>query len=93
MKKIFFITLIFCLFFLTGCSSYNEKSIVKELNKKLNKIASYHIEGDMEIYNGDDVYKYDIKSSYENDNYRVSLTNKANNHEQIILRNSDGVYV
>ena len=93
MKKIFFISLIFCLFFLTGCSSYNEKNIIKELNKKLNKIASYHIEGDMEIYNGDDVYKYDIKSSYENDNYRVSLTNKANNHEQIILRNSDGVYV
>ena len=93
MKKIIFTLLIFCLFFLTGCSKYNEKSIVKDINKKLNNLTSYHIEGSMEIYNGDDVYKYDVKSSYENDNYRVSLTNKSNNHEQIILRNSDGVYV
>ena len=94
MKKLFFIGVILCLLFLTtGCGSYSEKSIVKDINKKLNKISSYHIEGNMEIYNGDDVYKYDVKSSYEKDKYRVSLTNKSNNHEQIILRNDDGVYV
>lgn len=93
MKKIFFIGLIFSLFFLTGCGKYTEKTIVKELNKKVNSITGYHVQGSMEIYNGDDAYKYDVTSSYENDNYRVSLINKANNHEQIILRNSDGVYV
>ena len=93
MKKIFFIGLIFSLFFLTGCGKYTEKTIVKELNKKVNAITGYHVQGSMEIYNGDDAYKYDVTSSYENDNYRVSLINKANNHEQIILRNSDGVYV
>ena len=93
MKKLFFIGVILSLLFLTGCGAYNEKSIVKDINKKLNKINSYHIEGNMEIYNGDDVYKYDVKSSYEKDKYRVSLTNKSNNHEQIILRNDDGVYV
>lgn len=93
MKKIFFISLIISLFFLTGCGKYTEKTIVKDLNKKINAITGYHIEGSMEIYNGDDAYKYDVTSSYENDNYRVSLINKANNHEQIILRNSDGVYV
>lgn len=93
MKKIFFTGLILSLFFLTGCGKYTEKTIVKDINKKLNQISSYHIEGKMEIYNGDDVYKYDVKSSYENDNYRVSLTNNSNNHEQIILRNDDGVYV
>ena len=93
MKKIFFIVIIFCLFTLTGCGKYNEKSIVKEINKKINSITGYQLEGDMEIYNGEDVYKYDVISSYENDCYRVSLTNKANNHEQIILRNADGVYV
>ncbi|MBO5183546.1 MAG: hypothetical protein J6B64_04005 [Bacilli bacterium] len=93
MKKIFFTGLILSLFFLTGCGKYTEKSIVKDLNKKINQVTGYHIEGNMEIYNGEDVYKYDIASSYENDCYRVSLINKANNHEQIILRNSDGVYV
>lgn len=93
MKKIFFIGLILSLFFLTGCGKYTEKSIVKDLNKKINAVTGYHIEGNMEIYNGEDVYKYDVTSSYENDCYRVSLTNKANDHEQIILRNADGVYV
>ena len=94
MKKNFLTFLIFCLILLTsGCTKYNEKSIVKDINKKLNNLNSYHIEGRMEIYNGEDVYKYDVKSSYEDNNYRVSLTNKANDHEQIILRNSDGVYV
>ena len=33
---------------------------------------------------------YHIKKK---DNYKVSLVNTVNNHEQIILRNSDGVYV
>jgi len=93
LKKIFFIGLIFSLLFLTGCGKYTEKSIIKDINKKFNSISGYHIEGNMEIYNGDDVYKYDVKSSYENDNYRVSLTNKSNDHEQIILKNDDGVYV
>ena len=93
MKKKILIGLIFGLFFLTGCGKYNEKDIVKDINKKYNNINSYHIEGNMEIYNGEDVFKYKVKSSYNNDNYRVSLTNKSNDHEQIILRNSDGVYV
>ncbi len=93
MKKIFLTALFLSLFLLTGCGKYNEKTIVKDLNKKINATTGYHIEGTMEIYNGEDVYTYDVESSYENDNYRVSLTNQLNNHEQIILRNADGVYV
>ena len=48
----------------------------------------------MEIINNEDVYKYDVKVSFkEEDYYRVSLKNESNNHEQIILKNDDGVYV
>ena len=93
MKKKIIVGLLICSFLLTGCGKYNQKTIIKYINKKIIAISGYHIEGSMEIYNGDDVYKYDVKSSYENNNYRVSLINKANNHEQIILRNDDGVYV
>ncbi len=93
MKKVFILSLFLSLFFLTGCGKYDEKSIVKDLNKKINQITGYHIEGIMQIYNAEDAYTYDVESSYENNNYRVSLTNQMNNHEQIILRNSDGVYV
>ena len=47
-----------------------------------------------DIVNNEDIYTYDVKVSYaKKDNYKVELVNTVNNHEQIILRNSDGVYV
>ena len=92
MKKIFLI-LFLSLFILCGCSRYNESTIKNDLNKKINGIKGYHLVGKLDIYNGDNTYKYDVESSYYKDNYRVSLINKKNNHEQIILRNDDAVYV
>ena len=44
--------------------------------------------------NNEDSHKYNIDVAYkEEDNFRVSLKNKTNNHEQIILKNSEGVFV
>lgn len=92
MKKIMMI-LCFCLL-LSGCGSYSVKDAQKDLERKINNLKSYNLIGYMEIINNDDVYKYDVDVSYKkNDNFRVSLKNKTNNHEQIILKNSDGVYV
>ena len=79
---------------LTGCGKYNVKDAQKDLEKKINNLKGYSLNGVMEIVNNDDVYKYDVDVSYgKKDKYRVSLKNKTNNHEQIILKNSDGVYV
>ncbi len=92
MKK-FGLFLIMCLF-LVGCGNYTTKSFSKDFEKKVNKLNGYNISGVLEIKNNDDVYKYDVEVSYKkNDKYRVSLKNQTNNHEQIILRNKDGVYV
>lgn len=92
MKKI---CLILCVCFLmVGCGKYTVKDAEKDLEKKINKLNGYNLTGEMEIINNDDVYKYDVDVSYsKNDKFRVSLKNKTNNHEQIILKNSDGVYV
>ena len=50
--------------------------------------------GVLEIINNEDTYTYDVNVSYkEKENFRVSLKNQVNNHEQIILKNNDGVYV
>ena len=77
----------------TGCGS-NKKDIVNELIKKLEKIDGYHITGVLEVTNNESIYKYDISVSYEEkDNYKVDLKNQTNDHEQIILKNSSGVYV
>lgn len=92
MKK-FLIILCFCLF-ISGCGKYTVKDAEKDLENKINKLKSYNLTGEMEIINNDDIYKYNVDVSYsKNDKYRVSLKNKTNNHEQIILKNSDGVYV
>jgi len=83
----------FCLL-LSGCGNYTVKDAQKDLEKKLDNLNGYNLSGQMEIINNDDVYKYDVDASYsKKDKFRVSLKNKTNNHEQIILKNSDGVYV
>jgi len=95
LKKLFLIISIFVFTLaLTGCGKYNASKIVKELSNDIKNIDAYYLQGTMDIYNNEDVYSYDVKVSYQkDDNYRVSLTNQLNNHEQIILRNNEGVYV
>ena len=94
MKKIFKILILATIFLITGCTSKNNTGILKTLEKKLNDSKSYYAEGTMEIINNEDSYKYDVKVSYQKqDYYKIELINKLNNHEQVILRNDDGVYV
>ena len=95
MKKILYTFLaFFCAICLTGCGKETEKTIVDKLSDKLNKTSGYKLEAEMELINNEDSYMYDVTVSYmKKDYYRVSLRNKTNNHEQIILKNDDGVYV
>ena len=94
MKKICVVFLIALVILTTGCGKKGEKDIVNDLEDKINKLKSYKMDGSLEIVNNDDVYNYDISSSYKkNDLYKISLTNTANDYEQIILKNDDGVYV
>lgn len=79
---------------LVGCMKYGEKDVVKDLSKKIEKLDGYYLNGELQIINNEDSYLYDVEVAYEkDDNFRVSLKNKTNNHEQIILKNVDGVYV
>ncbi len=94
MKKIFLFILIGIVILSTGCGKYSESDIINDLDKKINKLSGYKLDGDLEIVNNDEVYKYKVESSYKKDDlYKVSLTNTSNNYEQVILKNTDGVYV
>ena len=93
-KKIlgFLVLLISCCF-ITGCFG-NNNDVVKDIKKKYNNLKAYELTGNLEIVNNDDVYNYNVKAIYQKkDKYYVSLKNIANNHEQIILKNEDVVYV
>ena len=79
---------------MTGCFGRGKKDVIKELEKKVDGLNSYYIKGELEIINNEDNYTYDVEVSYKKeDNFKVDLINKTNNHEQIILKNSEGVYL
>ena len=92
-KYLLYIAILSCIL-LVGCGKYGEKDIVKDLNKKINNSEGYYLNGELEIINNEDSYLYDVEVAYQKENnFKVSLKNKTNNHEQIILKNSEGVYV
>lgn len=92
MKKI--ILFLGVVLLLSGCGKYSEKDLVKDLNKKINDSKAYHMTGTLEIYRNEEKYTYSVDSSYkEEDKFKVNLINQNNNHEQIILKNKQDVYV
>ena len=94
MKKYLIIGLLVSCLFIVGCEKNNLKNVKQDLINQINSLKAYQLSGKLEVVNNDDVFNYDVEVSYKNkDYYRVSLLNIANNHEQIILRNDDGVYV
>ena len=94
MKKKFLSIALIMTLLLTGCGTLNEDKIKENFIKDSDNLKSYYMEGEMSLTNNDDTYKYDVEVSYKKDeNYKVVLTNKANDYKQIILKNSDGVYV
>lgn len=95
MKKIKVLLCLFFLLFLTaGCGIQGEKDVLSDLDKKISGLNSYYLEGVLEIINDENVYNYNVEVAYKkDDNYKVSLINTSNNHEQIILKNKDGVYI
>ena len=92
MKRIFLISLV--IFMLTGCGNNSKSNVLNNLNKKVFDKNGYTLSGDLEVVNNDEVFNYDVKVSFKKDNYyKVVLTNKSNDHTQVILKNDDGVYV
>lgn len=91
-KKI--ISLALLIFLATGCFKKGNEDIINSLNKKIDGIETYYIKGELEIINNEDSYLYNVEVAYQKeDKFKVDLVNKTNNHEQIILKNSEGVYL
>lgn len=94
MKKLFLLVAVIATICLTGCGKVGDKEIRDNFIKEIEGLKAYYMEGTLKLTNNDDNYEYDVEISYQkDDNYKVSLVNKANNYEQIILKNKEGVYV
>lgn len=91
-SKMKLLILIVSFFIVVGCNKANDPK--RQVLNMLKGVNSYHLDADMTIYNNDDSYKYTLGVDYKDkDLFRVSMKNKANDHEQIVLRNTDGVFV
>ena len=94
MKNFFLSLLLFSCFLVTGCFGTKKGDLIEDFTNRVEKAKAYHIDGELEIVNNEESYLYDVDVSYKDDDYfRVSLKNKTNDHEQIILKNDSGVYV
>ncbi len=93
LKKILILG-IFTILLVTGCGKYTIDKALKDFTNKVQSSKSYKIEGTMEISSGEETFVYSIESYFlKDDYYKVVLVNQTNNHEQIILKNDEGIYV
>ncbi len=93
MKKILILGFM-CIFLLSGCGKFSADKAIKEFKDNVSKAKAYEIKALMEIVNDEDVYTYKVNVNFKKDDfYKVQLINQTNNHEQIILKNKEGVFV
>lgn len=89
-----FLLLACMMLLLTGCGKYELEDAVSDFTKSVENSKSYKINGTMEINSGEEIFTYNINTSFlKDDFYKVELVNQTNNHEQVILKNTDGLYV
>ena len=92
MKRV--ILLVSILFLFTACGSQNNVDVVKELKNNIEKSKSYKLIGTMDLNSDEETFNYKLEVNYlQDDYYKVQMINTTNDHEQIILKNSDGLYV
>lgn len=92
MKKILLLLLIPLA--LMGCEKKESVDIIAKIEKNISKSNSYELSGKLTIFDNEDNYNYDIKVSYlKGDYYNVKMNNLSNNHEQLIIKNDEGLYV
>ncbi|MBQ8659792.1 MAG: outer membrane lipoprotein carrier protein LolA [Bacilli bacterium] len=92
MKKILLMLITLCL--LTGCGKVDKDKLVQQFVDDVESAKAYTLSASMEIYSSEDTFTYDLNVSYMDDDYfKVNMLNKVNDHQQIILRNDEAVYV
>ncbi len=93
MKKIW-ILLAIILVMASGCGKKSEEKVLDKFKDTVKGAKSYTLKANMEIYSNEDTFTYAVEVNYlKDDYYKVYLVNQTNDHEQIILKNKDGVYV
>ncbi|MFD0715975.1 DUF4367 domain-containing protein [Paenibacillus sp. GCM10027626] len=79
---------------LAACGTKDAESVVKELDKVVSNMESYHGKGKMILHTGQQPLEYQVEVTYQKpEYYRIKLTNAQKDITQIVLRNDEGVFV
>ena len=80
-----------------GLVCFKPESFEKKVEKLKESTSSYQMSGNMEISSSEDLKSYAITSSWmkteTGEYFKVEMTDKALNQQQIILKNDEGVFV
>lgn len=94
MKKFKFLLVILAILTFCGCGKTKSTNIIEKFKDKVNSTKSYQVVGSMEIVSNEETFNYDVNVDYKYDEfYKVTLLNKTNDHEQVILKDGESVYV
>ncbi len=96
MKKILSVVVLGILLIgiLAACGQKSQADVVKDLGKKVDSLKGYHTKATMTFKNGKQEKKYQAEIWYqEPNNYKVVLNDGKKENTQMIIKNSDGVFV
>ena len=72
----------------------DKNKLINNFKNDVESSKSYIVESKMEIYSAEDTFSYNVSVYYMDDDYfKVDMVNTLSNHEQVILRNNNEVYV
>ncbi|CAH0347192.1 outer membrane lipoprotein carrier protein LolA [Bacillus sp. CECT 9360] len=79
---------------LSACGQKTQDDVVSDLNDKVEEMKGYKANAKMTLKMGTDPQVYDVEIWHKDPEfYRVNLKNSQKDQSQMILRNTDGVYV
>lgn len=79
---------------LSGCGAKSEKSVIEDLRKKVENLNSYQTDATMTFQHNGKKQTYEANISFQKPSYyRVTLSDSKKANKQMILRNSNGVFV
>ena len=95
MKKLVTIITISLLCILAGCGKKTTKEkAFSSFKDAVTEAKSYKLDGQMNVLRSGGEVSFDIEVSYQAPSYyKVLYENKENNSRQVLLKNTDGVYV
>ncbi len=79
---------------LAACGSKSQQDVLSDLEGTMKKMSGYKAEATMTLQTGEQPITYEIEVWHKKPSfYRVSLKNAEKDQSQMILRNSEGVFV